>query len=32
LIAVGSRPTLPENIQDIDKKVITSDDLFSLPQ
>jgi pyruvate/2-oxoglutarate dehydrogenase complex dihydrolipoamide dehydrogenase (E3) component len=30
IIAAGTRPTLTDNIPDIGKKVITSDDLFSL--
>lgn len=32
LVAVGGRPTFPENIPDVEKLVITSDDLFSLKQ
>ncbi|CAD8202060.1 unnamed protein product [Paramecium pentaurelia] len=31
LIAVGGRPSYPDNIPEIEKKVITSDDLFWLP-
>lgn len=31
LIAVGGRPNYPDNIPEIEKKVITSDDLFWLP-
>lgn len=30
LIAVGCRPTIPDDIPDLGKKVITSDDLFFL--
>lgn len=32
LIAVGGRPTYPDNIQNIEKLTITSDDLFSLSE
>lgn len=32
LISVGGRPSYPENIENIETKVITSDDLFWLQE